>query len=88
MSTGKCCTTLRGEDSVLRVSAQAQSCTRVSSLSRVMHPRPPPTLPAPLSDTTKSMLISCTPSTLGIMMLNWHSANANILFIARRGRRN
>lgn len=37
MATGKCCTIWRGEDSALRVSAQAQSCTRVGSLSRVMH---------------------------------------------------
>lgn len=47
MATGKCCTTPRGEDSALRVSAQAQSCTRVGSLSRVMHLRQPPPLPTP-----------------------------------------
>lgn len=39
------CTT-RGEDSGLRVSALAQSCTRAGSLSRVMHLRLPPTVAA------------------------------------------
>lgn len=50
MATGKCCTTPRGEDSALHVSVQAQSCTRVGSLSRVMHLRLPPSLPPPPRD--------------------------------------
>lgn len=62
MATGKCCTIWRGSDSALRVSAQAQSCTRVGSLSRVMHlPASPRAIAVPGATAPAPVVIAARP---------------------------